>query len=113
MKTFKIVLATLGVLFVIGWISNAYTSNTVPVNGEKSIFKLDRTEYTNLAVKNCSTEYTETQCRCFYDKLMDEYGLDAVRQMDIDVTANENYQFTDRQLQLVAQCIQTNQSEEI
>lgn len=76
MKTFKTILVVLGALFLIGWVSDAYSTATTPTEpSQNAIQNTKRNSAKVDFVKGCTGEGADTSmCGCYFDALDKHYG---------------------------------------
>jgi hypothetical protein len=76
MKTFKTVLAVIAVLFLIGWVADAYSTATVPSGPTDAALRNTKRGSAKVAfVRGCTNEGgAEDMCGCYFDALDDHYG---------------------------------------
>ena len=76
MKTFKTILVVLGVLFLIGWVGDAYYATTAPTEpSQNAINNTKRNSAKVSFVEGCTGEGGSTSdCGCYFDALDKHYG---------------------------------------
>lgn len=99
MKTLIIVIALVGLAIGIRAynIDQATKQQISPVASTQSpdtqknlISQFSKSEYLEIAIKNCSEEpdVTESYCRCFYSEMLDVYTVEEVYDLDKQATDN-------------------------
>lgn len=111
-------LAILGGLFIVLTIyfavtannDTSYTKDDVEVKVQQDytpsspVAGLSKSEYIDLATRNCSKTESESFCRCYYTLFMENNSVEETFRQDA-AAADPNYVYTDEQLNIAAKCI--------
>ncbi len=102
MKTALTILVTIAIVVSIKLVA----TNVFNDSDTKTVFQYTKSEYLELATKNCSENSPQSYCRCFYSQMLDKYSVKDVLKMDVESSAQgDKYKFTDEQLDIVASCL--------
>ena len=65
---------------------------------------ISKSEYIDLATRNCSKTESESFCRCYYTLFMENNSVEETFRQD-SAAVDPNYVYTDEQLNIAAKCI--------